>query len=104
MNINFVTEDEAKNYALPPNTRVLLMDKTQPIFYVKTSDFMGNHTIARYSFKEVPFTQTENTPTPPTIESLRDEIIKIVDERLATRAPTTNPSHKEDTKHDTDEW
>lgn len=102
MNIIFVTEDEAKNYALPPNTRVLLMDKTQPVFYVKTSDFMGNHTIARYSFKEVPFTQTETTPTPPTIESLRDEIIKIVDERIAHT--TQSPSHKEDTQHDTNEW
>ena len=64
------------------------------------TDFMGNHTIARYSFKEVPFTQTENTPTPPTIESLRDEIIKIVDERIAHT--TTTQSQKEDTQND--EW
>lgn len=63
-NMIFVSDEEARNYYLPPNSKVLLMSKDKPVFYVKTTDAIGQPNIDTYSFKkEEPAPQPANAPT-----------------------------------------
>lgn len=39
--INFATEAEARAYLLPPSSRVLFMDPSASVFYVKSTDVFG---------------------------------------------------------------
>lgn len=43
----------AKAYLMNPNQTILLMDSDQPIFYLKTSNGLGQASIRIFEFKEV---------------------------------------------------
>lgn len=90
-NIIFVTEDEAKSYMLPPNTKILLMDKYQPIFYIKTTDSLG-YTAAfeSYSFAPISAQTQQQAITKSDLDALKEEILAIVNTQ----------SHKEDAFND----
>lgn len=60
-NIIFVTEAEAKAYLLPSNSQVLLMDKDAPVFYIKTTDPLGQSTLRVFDFTERPLQNTDTT-------------------------------------------
>ena len=51
--VQFVTEDEAKGYIMLPNTKVLLMDKNNSIFYIKSADSLGKSSIEAFEFKKL---------------------------------------------------
>lgn len=51
--VKFVTQDEAKAYIVMPNQRVLLMDKNNSLFYIKSADSLGQSTLEAYEFKKV---------------------------------------------------
>lgn len=51
--VRFATRDEAKAYRLEPNQRVMLMDKDNSIFYIKSADALGQSTLETYEFKKV---------------------------------------------------
>lgn len=55
----FVNEEDAQRYYVPPNTSTLLMDKDNPIFYIKTSDALGRTTMEKFTFTKV------EPPAPP---------------------------------------
>ena len=70
-NMIFVTADEARNYYVPPNTKMLLMDKEKPQFYVKSSDGQ----LDTYTFAKV-------EPTPPVtkqdLDAFKQEILSLL--------------------------
>lgn len=52
--IQYVNGTEGANrYNCYPNSQVLLMDTTRNVFYIKTTDTMGNATIQTFEFKEI---------------------------------------------------
>lgn len=86
-NMIFVSEDEARTYYLPPNSKVLLMSKDKPVFYVKTTDAIGQPTIDTYSFKkEEPVTPsapananaTANSITKDDLDAFKAEILALI--------------------------
>ena len=73
----FVSDDEAQRYILPPNSKVLLMSKDNPIFYVKTTDTLGQATIDSYRFERINST-TPNTVTQADFAKFKDEILALL--------------------------
>lgn len=51
--VKFVTRDEAKAYIVDPNQRVMLMDKDNSVFYIKSADSLGQSTLETYEFKKI---------------------------------------------------
>lgn len=76
-NMIFVSDDEAQRYILPPNSKVLLMSKDNPIFYVKTTDTLGQATIDSYRFERINST-TPNTVTQADFAKFKDEILALL--------------------------
>ena len=62
----FVNEEDAQRYYVPPNTSTLLMDKDNPIFYIKTSDALGRTTMEKFTFTKV------EPPAPPQYVTMED--------------------------------
>ena len=82
-NMIFVSDEEARNYYLPPNSKVLLMSKDKPVFYVKTTDTIGQPNIDTYSFKkEEPAPQPTTTPanvvTKEDLDAFKAEILTLL--------------------------
>lgn len=78
-NLIFVSEDEARNYNIPPSSKVLLMSKDSSKFWIKTSDSWGQTTLDTYSFKK-------EEPAPPVTASqyiTKDDLARFKDELLA---------------------
>ena len=48
--------ESARNYGMPANSTVFLMDSTQDVFYKKTTDASGFPTLKAYKFSEIPIT------------------------------------------------
>lgn len=86
-NIIFVTEAEARAYILPSNSQVLLMDKDQPVFYIKTTDSLGQSTLRIFDFTE----RQQIATTPETaIEELKAEIAALKAQLTPTKEGTNN--------------
>lgn len=86
-NMIFVSEEEARTYYLPPNSKVLLMSKDKPVFYVKTTDTIGQPHIDTYSFvKEEPVTPSassnsnsnSNSITKDDLDAFKAEILALI--------------------------
>lgn len=60
--VKFVTQDEAKAFIVMPNQRVMLMDKNNSLFYIKSADSLGQSTLESYEFKKVDINNPENKP------------------------------------------
>lgn len=78
---NFIfinTEEDAIAYIVPPNQTTLLMCRNKPIFFIKTSDSLGQYTLDRYEFKKAPILPQTNIPdnliTKDQFEAFKDEI------------------------------
>lgn len=81
--VKFVTQDEAKAYIVMPNQRVMLMDKNNSLFYIKSADGLGQSNLEAYEFKKVDINnpQPKENPAPNfDHENLvkRDELDKLV--------------------------
>ena len=76
----------AKNYALPANQSMLLMDNAQPVCYLKQVNALGQTTLKCYKLVEV---KEENlvTPAQPKVEYATKEDIKAINERLQKLEP-----------------
>lgn len=53
----FLTSDEAKAYIVPPNKRVMIMDRDKSVFYIKSADALGQSNTSTYKFEPL-----EETP------------------------------------------
>lgn len=52
--IQFVNgRSSAEAYIMPPNSKVILMDKEAPVFYLKETDASGMSNVKAYSFTEL---------------------------------------------------
>lgn len=61
--VKFVTQDEAKAFIVGPNQRVMLMDKNNSLFYIKSADGLGQSNLEAYEFKKVDINNPQNKPT-----------------------------------------
>lgn len=46
-------KQSAEAYTMPPNSKIILMDRELPRFYLKQTDASGCYTVSTYEFKEV---------------------------------------------------
>lgn len=76
----------AKNFALPANQSMLLMDNAQPVCYLKQVNALGQTTLKCYKLVEV---KEENlaTPTQPKIEYATKADIEAINSRLDKLEP-----------------
>lgn len=79
-NMIFVTEEEAARYILPPNSKVLLMSKDKPVFYVKTTDTLGQYTLDTYKFEKITPAQPSdpNVVTQADLAAFKEELLAIL--------------------------
>lgn len=59
LGVKFVNEQEANSFTLEPNTRILLMDKNNQVFWVKWTDSMGSSSMEKYKFERCDVQQQE---------------------------------------------
>lgn len=62
LGVKFVNEQEANSFTLDPNTRILLMDKNNQVFWVKWTDSMGSSSMEKYRFERCDVQQQEQVP------------------------------------------
>lgn len=56
--VRFVTKEEAMGFIMFPNTKVMLIDRDNSVFYIKSADSIGKSTIEAYKF-----VRAEDNPT-----------------------------------------
>lgn len=79
----------AKAHPARPNTRIVLFDMNEDIFYIKSTDFNGFPSIEEYAFRKVDGAQDiQNQPVPyvtkEELESAKEEVIKNVKQLIQT--------------------
>lgn len=70
--VKFVTADEARAFMVLPNTRVMLMDRNNSIFYIKSADSLGQSMLEAYEFKKIDNTKPD-TATADTNQNINLE-------------------------------
>lgn len=75
----------AKAYIVPPNTKMILMDSDNPIFYLKASNEFGQANIRTFKFEEVTGTETNNKTDYASIQAVQGlaERIKKLEEVIS---------------------
>lgn len=76
MNLIFVTKEEAQAYLLPANSTILLLDRDEPKFYIKSTDAIGQSSIKTYKFEEI-------QPDPATIPLTQADLLNFKNEILS---------------------
>lgn len=51
--VRFVSEKDAHDYILLPNTRVMLIDRDNSVFYIKSADSLGTQTMEAFKFTKL---------------------------------------------------
>ena len=74
-NLIFVTEDEARSYFIPPNSKVLLMSKDKPEFYIKSTDSLGQYTFDTYTFQKK---QQPQVVTQADFDAFKQDILTLL--------------------------
>lgn len=86
-NLIFVTEDEARSYFIPPNSKVLLMSKDKPEFYIKSTDSLGQYTFDTYTFQKK---QQPQVVTQADFDAFKQDILALLTHPTPTaHTPTT---------------
>lgn len=73
--------ESAKEYQIGPDSQVILMDVSRPVFYMKRSDDSGYSEVRAFEFKEIPLdsTSTASLPTSsndaPSLYLTREEFL-----------------------------
>lgn len=67
--------ESAKQYQLPPNSSVILMDANEPIFYTKTTDASGYGVVKTYTFSE-----SEQVAPQDEIKQIKAELNEVKNE------------------------
>lgn len=81
-NLIFVTEEEARSYFIPPNSKVLLMSKDKPEFYIKSTDSLGQYTFDTYTFQKK---QQPQVVTQADFDAFKQDVLTL----LTAHTPTT---------------
>ena len=71
--------ESAKAYSLGPNSKVVLFDADNPVFYLKSTDDSGFATLRTFDFTERPVEApaVQQLPTQPVPDSLQKEVDEI---------------------------
>lgn len=93
-NLIFVTEDEARSYFIPPNSKVLLMSKDKPEFYIKSTDSLGQYTFDTYTFQKK---QQPQVVTQADFDAFKQDILTLL---THTPTTTTQPQQQEVTNNE----
>ena len=80
----------ASQYPLSPNSRTLLMDADDNIFYILQSDAAGTTSIQTYRFEEIPEPQPMNPDDYITKEQLEEVLKKYELHPKQPQVPQTN--------------
>jgi dihydroxyacetone kinase-like predicted kinase len=67
--------ESAKQYQLPPNSSVILMDANEAIFYTKTTDASGYGVVKTYTFSE-----SEQVAPQDEIKQIKAELNEVKNE------------------------
>lgn len=81
-NLIFVTEDEARSYFIPPNSKVLLMSKDKPEFYIKSTDSLGQYTFDIYTFQKK---QQPQVVTQADFDAFKQDILALLTHPTTTQ-------------------
>lgn len=76
----------AQNYQVPPNSRVVLFDSNQDVFYIKSTDAGGYPTITAYQFTAIQNQSglAEEYITRNEFEEFKKEVIKHAKQSVST--------------------
>lgn len=66
----------ARQYQMMPNQTMLLMDSENPMFYLKTSNHMGQTTLRAFKFEEI--TIQEKYATAESVKELSTKIEELL--------------------------
>ena len=85
--VRFATAEEAKGYIMFPNTKVMLIDRDNSVFYIKSADSIGKSTLEGYKYSRV-----EDNPTEVVSHVLdTKDFVKMADlNNFITREEMTN--------------
>lgn len=78
--------ESAREFKIAPNSQVILMDSSKPVFYIKRSDDSGYSEIKTYKFQEISDENQENTDTSDYVTSQEFEELKKTISKYATTA------------------
>ena len=90
-NMIFVTDEEARNYFIPPNSKVLLMSKDKPEFYVKSSDSLGQYTFDTYTFEKVQPQPQQPAVTQADFDAFKQDILALLTHPASTAIAQPQP-------------
>lgn len=97
-NLIFVTEEEARSYFIPPNSKVLLMSKDKPEFYIKSTDSLGQYTFDIYTFQKK---QQPQVVTQADFDAFKQDILTLLTTSAHTpTTTTTQPQQQEVTNNE----
>lgn len=68
----------ADNYAMQPNTDVILMDSTMDRFYIKKADASGSCTVETYDFHKAEDDKKAEYVTREEFDNLRSDLNKVI--------------------------
>lgn len=69
--------DSAKEFQIGPNSKVLLMDANEPVFYIKESDDSGYSVVKSYRFSEI-HSDDEQPENSPVVDTTMDDLKKAI--------------------------
>lgn len=94
--IRFLTADQIKGFIPPINSRVLLIDKSNSLAYIETTDNMGNMYKEAYSFSPVKNeTKKEEQKQDLSIYATKQELESIRKELETLRKPSQSTPSRE---------
>ena len=91
--IQFVRGDAgAKAYGIPASSSIILMDSSEPVFYMKSTDANGLETVKAYDFTERETTAPELTSDKYVLKSDFEKLSEQVEKLL--KADTSSNAEK----------
>lgn len=88
--------DEAKNFPVPPNTTMLLMESNEPIIYMKATNYLGNATFKTFKLVEIA------EPAKPQYVTI-DDFNKLKEELLNAKSVSSNATANANAKQPTNQ-
>ena len=88
-------EGGAKAYQMPPNSSALLLDETQPIIWLKTTDGAGYPAISAYNIEPYAPETVSNNDIEKRVKRLED----IINESYTFDAPKLKPRESAQPDH-----
>lgn len=74
------SRQSAENYAMNPNSAVILMDSTKDTFYIKRADASGSCTVEAYDFHKAEEQNGNDYVTRSEFELLKKNLGKVIEE------------------------